>query len=88
MLTRRTLAAMVAASFLSTLGVVPALAPKPNGPSDVDRPLTPAELAASNPRMAAAEAYAASAEAQGLAAHRRRPPRMAPRHHDEPGGTE
>lgn len=65
MLTRRTLAAMVAASFLSTLGVVPALAAKPIGPSVVDRPLTPAELAASNRRIAAAEAYAASVEAEG-----------------------
>ncbi len=66
MLTRRTIAAMLTATFLLTLLATPAWAAKPTKPpSGGERPLTAEELAAAERKVAAAEAYGASIEAAG-----------------------
>jgi hypothetical protein len=66
---RRTLAAMTTAAILSMLVVAPAAAAKPAKPGDpqppTERPLTAEEQAASDRRVAAAEAYAAAVAADG-----------------------
>lgn len=69
MLTRRTFAAMLTATLLTQLAVAPAAAAKPTRtaaprPGD-ERPLTAQELAASERRIAAAEAYAAQSASSG-----------------------
>lgn len=70
MLTRRTAAAMVVAVLLSALAAAPAAAAKPPRPLappvDAERPLTAEELAASDRRVAAAEAFALTVQAEGL----------------------
>ena len=73
MLTRRTFAAVLAATILTMLGVAPAAAAKPtappsappSAPAGADRPLSRAELEASNRRIAAAEVYAARLALEG-----------------------
>ena len=57
-----TLIAMLTIAF----GAGPAAAAKPLRPPSAERPLTPEEQAASDRRVAAAEAYVAQVEAQGL----------------------
>src|SRR5918995_6960121 len=69
MLTRRTFVAMLTATLLTQLAVAPAAAAKPTrppapGPGD-ERPLTAQELAASERRIAAAEAHAAETASSG-----------------------
>jgi hypothetical protein len=66
MLSRRTIAPMLTATFLLTLLATPAWAAKPTQPpSGGERPLTADELAAAQRKVAAAEAYGASIEAAG-----------------------
>jgi hypothetical protein len=69
MLTRRTLAAMLAATTLTLLAVAPAAAAKPirppAEPPGTERPLSSAELAASERRIAAAEAHASASASSG-----------------------
>ena len=71
MLIRRTIAAMLTAFVLSTLATGPAHAARPVKPPPAppggapERPLTPEEEAASDRKIAAAEAYIASVDASG-----------------------
>jgi hypothetical protein len=71
MLIRRTIAAMLTAFVLSTLAIGPAHAARPVKPPPAppggapERPLTPEEQAASDRKVAEAEAYIASADASG-----------------------
>lgn len=69
MLTRRTFAAVMIATLLTLLAVAPATAAKPTpppapAPGD-ERPLTAQERAASERRIAAADAYAAESASSG-----------------------
>jgi hypothetical protein len=69
MLTRRTFAAVMTAALLTLLAVAPAAAAKPTRPPAPppgdERPLTAQELAASERRIAAAEAHAADSASSG-----------------------
>ena len=69
MLTRRTFAAVMTATLLTLLAVAPAAAAKPTRPPAPppgdERPLTAQELAASERRIAAAEAHAAESASSG-----------------------
>jgi hypothetical protein len=69
MLTRRMFAAVMTATLLTLLAVAPATAAKPTRPPAPppgdERPLTAQELAASERRIAAAEAHAAESAASG-----------------------
>lgn len=71
MLIRRTITAMLTACVLTTLAIGPAHAARPVHPppkppdSAPERPLTPEEQAASDRKVAAAEAYIASVDASG-----------------------
>ena len=66
MLSRRTLAAMLTATFLLTLLATPASAAKPTKPpTGGERPLTTQEAAAAQRKVAGAEAYEASIKAAG-----------------------
>jgi len=70
MFTRRMLAALLAAIAAIGLGVAPAAAAKPAPPApppaeSVEDPLTPEQEAASERKIAAAEAYARSTESSG-----------------------
>lgn len=70
MLTRRTPAAVAVAVLLSALAAAPAAAAKPPRPpappTDGERLLTPDEVAASDRRVTAAEAYAVTVQTEGL----------------------
>jgi hypothetical protein len=66
MLHRRTIAAMLTATFLLTFLATPAWGAKPTRPpTGSERPLTSEELAAAQRRVAAAEAYESSLAAAG-----------------------
>jgi hypothetical protein len=67
MLTRRKIAAIVTALLLSTIAAAPVSAAKPTRPTDPpgERALTADERAASDRRIAAAEAYARGIHAEG-----------------------
>jgi hypothetical protein len=67
MLTRRTIAALMTAMLLSTIAAAPASAAKPTRPPNPagERSLTADERAASDRRVAAAEAYARTVQSEG-----------------------
>lgn len=70
MLTRRTIASLLAAMLLSTIAAAPASAAKPTRPptepTGGERALTVEERAAAERRIAAAEAYASTVRSEGL----------------------
>jgi len=67
MFSRRIAMAMLGAVLILTAGVMPAAAARPVRPAPVaERPFTPAELAASERKIAAAASYLASPEARAV----------------------